>query len=75
MAKTLILDPPPTFGPQTFSAGFTSLPLLVVPSYRRVQFKGKLKNQTLENGKKNPNLGPDFSLFAQFGPINFFCGF
>ena len=32
-----------------------------------MQFKGKLMNQTWENGKKL-NFGPDFGLFDAFGP-------
>ena len=40
-----------------------------------MQFKGKLMNQTWENGK-NPNFGPDFGLFGpNLGPPNLFVGF
>ena len=36
----------------------------IVASYHRMQFQGKLMNQTWENGKK-PSFAPDF---GQFGP-------
>ena len=40
-----------------------------------MQFKGKLINQTLENGKK-PNTGPKFGPFVtKLGPESFICGF
>ena len=40
-----------------------------------MHFKGKLKNETWENGKK-PNSGPDFSLFGpNLGPQNVSCEF
>ena len=40
-----------------------------------MQFKGKLMNQTWENGEK-PNPGPDFYLFgSNLGSQVFFRGF
>ena len=44
------------------------LPLLIVDivaSYNCMQFQGKLKNQTWENGKKNLVLGPNLTPLAQ----------
>ena len=48
--------------------------VVIVPSYHSMQFKGKLMNQTWENGKKTdsgtnfdlfvPNLGPQFFLWV-----------
>ena len=47
----------------------------MVPSYRSMQFKGKLKNQVLENGEKT-NFGTNFDLISpNLGPPNFFEGF
>ena len=41
-----------------------------------MQFPGKLTNQTLENGKKKTNFGPNFSPFGQdLGSPNYFHGF
>ena len=46
--------------------------LNIVPSYHRMQYKGKLMNKTWKNDKK-PNFRPDFSRFwPQFGPPKFF---
>ena len=40
-----------------------------------MQFKGKLTNQTCENGKK-PKFGPDFGPFGpNLGPKIFFVDF
>ena len=36
-----------------------------------MQFKGKLMNQTWENGEK-PNFGPDFYLFGSNLTLKFF---
>ena len=47
----------------------------MVPSYRSMQFKGKLKNQVLENGEKT-NFGTNFDLISpNLGPPIFFAGF
>ena len=76
MAKTLISDPilPPP--PPNFFREFYLYYLGIVPSYHLTQFKGKLMNQTGENGK-NPNFRPDFDLSGPNlpPPPKFFCGF
>ena len=47
----------------------------IVPTYRPMQFKEKLMNQTWEN-KKKPNFGSNFGLFGpNLGPLNFFGWF
>ena len=47
----------------------------IAPSYHPLQVKGKLINQTWENGKK-PNFGPNFGLFdPNLDPWNFFAAF
>ena len=55
------------------------LPLLIVDivaSYNCMQFQGKLKNQTWENGKKKPSLGTKFDPFGpNVGPKKFFIDF
>ena len=49
--------------------------LEIVESYHRMQFQGKLTNQTWENVKK-PNFGSNFSLFCpNLGSKNFFRRF
>ena len=50
----------PKWRPQIFLREFYLYEYLgIVPSYHSVQFKGKLLNQTLDNGKKT-NFGPNF---------------
>ena len=75
MTNNLILDP--ILGPNFF---LQVLPLLegsIVQSHHLMQFKGKLINQTWENGKKKANFGPNFGLFyPDLGPPSpFFFGF
>ena len=70
----------PNFAPPPFPQFLFSwvLPLLVVrhsSKHHSMQFKGKVMNQTWENGEK-PNFGPDFCQFGpNLGPQNFFRGF
>ena len=55
----------PNFGPQFF---LQVLPLLegsIVQSHHLMQFKGKLINQTWENGKKKLILSPILACFTQ----------
>ena len=47
----------------------------IVASYHRMQYQGKLMNQTWENGKKT-NFESNFGLFGpNLGPLIFFLGF
>ena len=64
------------FGPQKFFCGFYLYWMLdIVASYHCMQFQGKLKNQTWENGKK-PSFGIDFGPLAQiWSPKIFFMDF
>ena len=65
----------PNLGPQFFLRVYLYYYLDIVPSYHRMQFKGKLIKQTWENGKK-ANFEPDFGPFwPNLGPKIFFVGF
>ena len=73
MTKNLILGPILAHLTQIFFCGFYHYYQLdIVPSYHPMQFKGKLMNQTWENGKK-PNFGPEFG--PHLVPRNFARGF
>ena len=67
----------PNLGPQLFfffCKFYLYQYLDILLSYHPIQFKGKLMNQTWENGKK-PHFGPDFGLFwSKFGTQKFFVG-
>ena len=64
MAKKLILGPILTHLAQIWAANIF---LDIVTRYHPIQFKGKLRNQTWENGKKT-HFGPDFGPFwPKFG--------
>ena len=55
---------------QFFCEFYLYLMLDIALSYHPTQFKGKLMNETWENGKKR-NFGPDFDPFASiFSPQN-----
>ena len=63
-------------GPQNFFREFYLYYMLdIVASYHRMQYQGKLMNQTWENGKKT-NFESNFGLFGpNLGPLIFFLGF
>ena len=73
MEKILISDP--IWRLQFFFREFYFCQLGIVPSNFPIQFKGKLMNQTWENGKK-PYFRPNFGPFGtNLGPQNVFRGF
>ena len=80
MAKKQILEPvlaclAQIWAPKIFLRVLALLLVDIVPSYHLMQFRGKLINQTWENGKK-PNFGPEFGPFwPKFSPQKFFRGF
>ena len=60
----------PKFGPKNcFREFYLYYMLYIVTSYHYMQFRGKLMNQTWENGKK-PSFGPNFGglFWHKFGP-------
>ena len=65
MAKTLIS------GPKFFFREFYFYQLDIVPSYHPMQFKGKLMDQTWENGEE-PNFWPVLARLSQIWSLNFF---
>ena len=72
MAKKLILGPILTHLAQIWAANIF---LDIVTRYHPIQFKGKLRNQTWENGKKT-HFGPDFGPFwPKFGSQKKFMDF
>ena len=51
----------PNLGPKFFFRRFYLYQMLdIVASYHCMQFEGKLKNQTWENGEKKPSFGSNF---------------
>ena len=63
MTNNLILDP--ILGPNFFCRFYLYFKVGIVQSHHLVQFKGKLMNQTWENGKKKLILGPILACFTQ----------
>ena len=68
----------PNLGPKFFFRRFYLYQMLdIVASYHCMQFEGKLKNQTWENGEKKPSFGSNFgpsrpNSLLQFSFIFFF---
>ena len=80
MTKNLVSGPSlARFGPNlvtknVFGEFYHYLMFDIDASYYPMQFQGKIKTQTWENGKK-PIFRPDFVSFGTFGPKTFFPGF